>query len=226
MVRYIHLNPLRAGIIENIDKLNYYHASGHVALMGNIERAWRDVAYVLRYFGEKQGAARKAYLEYIRIGVSQGQRSDLTGGGLVRSAGGWKMLKERRRANLHMKGDERILGSGDFVKAILKKANEDFEQRTLLKIKGPNLETLIRRVCQYLDVEPEDIKNNSKYQLVSRARAIVCYLATCKLMIPNVAVAKSLNISPSTVCKAALRGKKDKATESIQKKVLGNIGFD
>ena len=223
LVRYIHLNPLRAGIVEDIDELSLFSEGGHSALMGKVERKWQDVEYVLTYFGDRQGAARKAYREYIRKGVSQGRRPDLTGGGLVRSAGGWKMLKERRRANLRMKGDERILGSNDFVEAVLKKANEDFEQRTLLKVIGPDLETVIRRVCQYLDVEPEDIKNNSKYQLVSRARAIICYLATRKLMIPNVAVANSLNITPSTVSKASERGKKDKAIELVQKKVLGNI---
>jgi putative transposase len=159
-VRYIHLNPLRAGIVEDIDELSLFSDGGHSALMGKVEREWQDVDYVLNYFGDRQGAARKAYLEYVRKGISLGRRLDLTGGGLVRSTGGWKMLKERRRANIRMKGDERILGSGDFVEAVLKKANEDFEQRTLLKVKGPDLETLIRSVCQYLEVEPEDINVN------------------------------------------------------------------
>jgi len=226
LVRYIHLNPLRAKMVENIDDLNRYPDSGHSALMGKIDRKWQDVKYVLKYFGDRKGAARKSYLEYVRQGVSQGRRPDLVGGGLVRSAGGWKMLKERRRANIRMKGDERILGNGDFVEAVLKKANEDFEQRTLLKVKGPDLEMLILRVCQYLDVKPEDIKSNIKYQHVSRARALVCYLATRKLMISNVTVANKLNISPSTVSKASARGQKDRAIEEVKKKVLEDIAFD
>jgi putative transposase len=226
LVRYVHLNPLRAGLVENIDKLNHYPFSGHAALMGRFERKWQDVAYVLTYFGDREGAARKAYLEYVIKGITLGRRPDLIGGGLVRSAGGWKMLKARRRANIRMKGDERILGSGDFVEAVLKKANEDFEHRTLLKSKGPDLETLILRVCRFLDVKPEEIKNNTKYQLISRARAIVCYLATRNLMLSNVSVANALNISPSTVSKASVRGQRDKEIEEIKRKALGNIAFD
>ena len=226
LVRYIHLNPLRAGLIENMDELSHYPGSGHSALMGTVERKWQDVAYVLNYFGDKKGAARKSYLQYVAKGVAQGRRPDLMGGGLVRSAGGWKMLKARRRAKLRMKGDERILGSGDFVEAVLKKANEDFEQRTLLKIKGPDLDTLIHRVCQHFDLEPEAIKGNVKYPLVSRARAVVCFLATRKLMMPNVTVAKRLSISPSAVSKASTRGQDDRAIGEILRKVLGNIVFD
>mgnify|MGYP001820485836 FL=1 len=225
LVRYIHLNPLRAGLVEHVDALNRYPFSGHAALMGKIDCKWQDVDYVLTYFDKKKGAARIAYLEFVVKGVAQGRRPDLTGGGLVRSAGGWKLLKERRRAKLRMKGDERILGSGAFVEAVLKKANEDFEQRTLLKARGPDLETLIRRVGRYLDVAPEDIKTNTKYPLVSRARALVCYLATRKLMVSNAAVARCLTISPSAVSKASQRGQKDKAVEVVQEKVLGHVAL-
>jgi len=122
-----------------------------------------------------------------------------------------------------MKGDERILGSGNFVEAVLQKANEDFEQRTLLKTKGPDLETLILRVCQYFDVKLEDIKSNIKYPSVTRARALVCYMETRKLMISNVKVANSLNISPSAVSKASARREKDKANKEIQRKKILEI---
>ena len=32
LVRYIHLNPVRAGIVSNLDELNRYPWSGHSAL--------------------------------------------------------------------------------------------------------------------------------------------------------------------------------------------------
>ena len=226
LVRYIHLNPLRAGLVESMDELNQYPYSGHSALMGKIERKWQDVDYILNYFGNKDGAARTSYLEYVIKGITLGRRPDLIGGGLVRSAGGWKMLKERRRAKLRTKGDERILGSGDFVEAVLKKANEDFEKRTLLKVKGPDLDTLILQVGQHFDIRAEDIKSSVKFPLVSRARALVCFLATRKLMISNAKVANSLNISPSAVSKASARGQKDKAVDEVQQKVFGNMAFD
>jgi putative transposase len=44
----------------------------------------------------------------------------LTGGGLRRSAGGWEGVFELRRAKEYWRGDERILGDGDFVNEVLK----------------------------------------------------------------------------------------------------------
>jgi putative transposase len=37
LVRYIHLNPLRAGIVEELKGLNTYPYCGHYALMGKTE---------------------------------------------------------------------------------------------------------------------------------------------------------------------------------------------
>jgi hypothetical protein len=35
LVRYIHLNPLRAGMVANLDALDHYRWSGHAVLIGN-----------------------------------------------------------------------------------------------------------------------------------------------------------------------------------------------
>ena len=44
---------------------------------------------------------------------------ELTGGGLIRSSGGWAADKTMRRGTDRMKGDERILGAGDFVESVV-----------------------------------------------------------------------------------------------------------
>ena len=89
LVRYIHLSPLRAGVIPHLGALNGYPYCGHSALMGKRKRSWQDVNYVLHSFGKRVGNARKEYLAYVEAGVAQGRRRDLIGGGLVRSLGGW-----------------------------------------------------------------------------------------------------------------------------------------
>src|SRR5210317_1294238 len=50
LVRYIHLNPLRAGIVKNISELNKYTYNGHGVLLGNKKRAWQDTQYFLGFF--------------------------------------------------------------------------------------------------------------------------------------------------------------------------------
>ena len=47
-------------------------------------------------------------------------RCTLTGGGILRSVGGWVALKGFREAGIRVKGDERILGDSDFVIQVLK----------------------------------------------------------------------------------------------------------
>ena len=140
LVRYIHLNPVRAGIVEDLKALNGYPYCGHSALMGKKKRPWQDMAYVLGYFGKTPKSARKRYIEYVNSGLGQGRRDELTGGGLVRSAGGWSGVKElRRQGQDHVMSDERILGDSEFVDRVLSRAGEKYERRYELKRQGYDL---------------------------------------------------------------------------------------
>lgn len=87
LVCYIRLNPMRAGLVSDLGKLNGYPYCGHSAVMGVIERSWQTVGPVLRYFGKTVPGARKAYSYYLEARMVQGHREDLTGGGLIRSLG-------------------------------------------------------------------------------------------------------------------------------------------
>jgi putative transposase len=58
LVRYIHLNPLRARLVPPLSALDKYSFSGHSVLMDQRHRDWQDTAGVLRLFGEKVSAAR------------------------------------------------------------------------------------------------------------------------------------------------------------------------
>jgi hypothetical protein len=105
--------------------------------MGKRRREWQDTGYVLRNFGKTVRKGRSEYLAFVEAGVSQGRRPELVGGGLIRSLGGWKEVK-RLGSNRQdrMKGDERILGDGDFVMEVLANANEGFERKCRLKRLG------------------------------------------------------------------------------------------
>ena len=51
LVRYIHLNLFRAGLVKDILELNQSPWSGHSALMGKVKREWQNSEYVLSFFG-------------------------------------------------------------------------------------------------------------------------------------------------------------------------------
>ena len=71
LVRYIHLNPLRAKLVRDLTQLDRYRWSGHGVLMGVITNDWQDSDYVLKYFGKSFiGRSRQAgwgnHLGYIK----------------------------------------------------------------------------------------------------------------------------------------------------------------
>jgi len=221
LVRYIHLNPLRAEIVENLKQLNTYPFSGHHVLMGRYDHEWQDTDYVLGMFGKSMGAARSAYAAFVAKGVPAGRRPELVGGGLVRSVGGWSALKGYRTSGIRIKGDERILGCSDFVEKTLKEANERLEKKTRLLAAGPDLGALIKKAAAYFKIDIEDLKTTSKERRISHARSMICYLAVRKLMISCAEVSLSLKISPSTVSKAVIKGRAANNREKIQKDLLG-----
>ena len=88
LVRYIHLNPLRAMLVKELRDLDTYPYSGHSVVMGKRKHDWQDTDYILKLFNSKYSTARRRYREFVKKGIADGQRSDLVGGGLIRSFGG------------------------------------------------------------------------------------------------------------------------------------------
>ena len=88
LVRYIHLNSLRVGVVKSLEALDKYPWSGHMVLMGKGKNDWQEREYVLHQFHEKEEKAIRAYRSFMEEGKDQGRRPELVGGGLIRSLGG------------------------------------------------------------------------------------------------------------------------------------------
>jgi putative transposase len=222
LVRYIHCNPLRAGFVKDLRGLRSYRYGGHSALVGRYRNEWQDKDYVLSFFGANEKTAMKAYVSFVRKGLDQGQRPELVGGGLVRSVGGWFALQALRSEHMRVKGDERILGSSEFVEEVLEKADEHFEQRTLIRSLGLDSDTLLSNVARYFKIDGEDLKTASKLPTIVNARAVYCYGAVRKLYVSGASVARQLHISPSAVSKAVIRGQeivRDNDLEAVLLKI-------
>jgi REP element-mobilizing transposase RayT len=215
LVRYIHLNPIRAGNVDGIDKLNVYPYTGHATLMGKVKRPWQDTTYVLALFGKSIRASRRAYLNFVSKGITFGHRPDLAGGGLIRSIGGWSALSAMRSSHLRVISDERILGSSEFVESVLKHANEAYEKKTLAMAKGIGLDALIDAATKYFEIKAEIIKGACKQRKVCRARSIICYLAMERLGMIGAQLARQLNLTPSAVSKLISRGRRDPVSKDI-----------
>lgn len=208
LVRYIHLNPIRAGLVQGIDDLNRYSFSGHSVLMGKAKRGWQDTESILEMFGERVGAARRWYKDFVEKGIDQGKRSDLSGGGLIRSAGGWEAIRGFKKERIFQKSDERILGDGDFVEDVLRSAEETMEKRYALRARGYDLMKVSSRVAEVLGVKEEDVWAKGRYPRIVEARSLLCYWAVREVGQTMAFLAARFGISVPAVSKSVSRGEK------------------
>jgi putative transposase len=220
LVRYIHLNPLRATLVTEYKSLAGYPYCGHGAIMGRRKVEWQDTEYVLGLFGNKESGARGEYSRFVRNGIEQGSRPDLTGGGLLRSHGGWTGVKLLRETGDYQKGDERILGDGRFVKEVLSKAEEKFKKKYRLKAEGYDLKKLVKRVSEITGISSVQIFDSQRDKRRTDARSILCFWAKDELGMTQRELALELNLTPPAISHAVKRGRTlvEESSYSIESK--------
>lgn len=205
LVRYIHLNPLRAGLVDTLGKLNRYKWCGHSALLGIRNYNWQDQEYVLKWFGLARGPARKAYLQFVRQAADQGRRPELVGGGLVRSLGGWSVVKSLRKSGLLEKGDERILGSSDFVENIIQQADEKIKHQLPAEALKKKVAALISRECKKRKINIEVLRSGSRLREVTRLRTFLGLCLVNDLGLSLAESARQLGVSTSAIAQILRR---------------------
>ena len=99
LVRYIHLNPVRAGMV---DGPRDYPWSGHKAYLGEEAIPWLTTEWVLGQFGRRLGEARQRYGAFVREGIREGYREELHRGSK----------------------DPRVVGDEDFVEEVLSELDQ------------------------------------------------------------------------------------------------------
>jgi REP element-mobilizing transposase RayT len=225
LVRYIHLNPLRARLVGDITALDDYPYAGHGAIMGKQENQWQATDSILELFGSKLSQARHNYHEYVTVGTKLGKQPGLTGGGLIRSAGGWAGVQQLRKAGSFQKSDERILGDGDFVESVLAEADEKITRRFAYKSKGISLDHLLQAVATLVGIESEELVGASKARKVTKGRILFCYLAVREMGLSMTEIASRLKIALPTVSGAVQKGEQVVRGEGLNIMNLLNVNI-
>ncbi len=205
LVRYIHLNPIRAGIIGTLEELDHYPWSGHRAIVGKTKYPWMDTETVLYQFGDTKRKAINGYRRFVQEDVGKGRNTLLTGGGLIRSKGGWSQVLSMRRKGLKEEADERILGDGDFVQEILKEAEEKYQRQLKLRQSGLNITEIIRQECKKSKINVEELKGGSRRRKVSDARSAIAIRSSKELGLSGAEIARYLGANTSSINRAIAR---------------------
>jgi putative transposase len=203
LTRYIHLNPLRAGVVKDMRELRRYERCGHSAIVGTINRPWQDRETILAYFGKKRRPAIEKYEKFVEDGIKAGNRLDLVGGGLIRSLGGWSQVLSLKRAGSKIYSDERILGGSDFVKNAIKDAEKKEKETLRLNQKISDLVSLAGKICKGEGVEISDLCSGIRKKDVVRSRRIFCQLSVKRMGYSGAEIARFLGITTSAVNRLA-----------------------
>jgi REP element-mobilizing transposase RayT len=192
LVAYIHLNPLRAGLVESLRDLRKYRWCGHGALMGDFRASFLAHAEVLEKFGNDLEKARKNYEVFIGERVGKYKKGELSGGGLKRSQGGIGTLSVRREEEKEL-SDARILGDGEFVETVLNLKGKEQNQSLM------SLAQIASMVRAKTGVGLDEIRSLSRVRKIVKARALYCFLAKEKGGVSGSELMKDLRLTSGAV---------------------------
>jgi len=109
-------------------------------------------------------------------------------------------------ADAYQKGNERVLGDGDFVQGVLSAAAERLEGRYWLAAEGYDFSRLLARVAELTDVPVEQVVAPDRSRTISQARSLLCFWATRELGMSQTDLAQRLQLTQPAVSQAIQRG--------------------
>jgi REP element-mobilizing transposase RayT len=215
LVRYIHLNLLRAGLVNSLNELDRCPWSGHSTLMGKVERKWQDTEYILSFFGKGRDR-RKQYQRYLEKGIALGRRPELVGGGLIRSLGGWSEVLSLRSRGEKQVSDQRILGDGEFVQEVISGLDELVKKNLRLSGQRINIDALAEKVCEKYNISQGELRSGSRRHDIVVARGALSWIAVRELGYSGADVARYLGVTTSCVTRVASAAKPPDVEDLIE----------
>ncbi|ASQ90049.1 hypothetical protein CHL67_03125 [Prosthecochloris sp. GSB1] len=162
LVAYIHLNPLRAGLVDSFEELASYPWCSHSVMMNKVHYSWLNREYVLQCFGDREGEARRAYVAYLEEEIGINREKELSGGGLCRSYGGWSNVLSMRKQGVKALSDDRILGGDSFVREVLQEAEGQGEQLLSADERAQHIARAIENACRKEGISIAVLRSGSR----------------------------------------------------------------
>ena len=147
LLRYVHLNPVRAGIVRHPEEFAW---SSHLAYLGSKEYVWLNRSLVLDAFGEEKGVEN--LLRYTQMDDN-----------VIRD----ETLEIRKAVRLGVYGDP------EFIEEWRPKLSEDWTEESLHKVSPASIAEL---VCCHLDITLEEIRSENRSKQLVEARALMASL--------------------------------------------------
>jgi putative transposase len=192
LLAYIHLNPVAAGLAEDLAK---YRWSGHRDILGLRKKPIVDVDEVLRLFGKTRRSARAAYARAIR-GANDATWIGEAPGHLP----WWRLGRPPRKEDV----DPETTGKAK-RKADLRR---QMQERPELEV-----EVFVEEVAAAIGIGLDDLKGRGKGYEVSRARELLAALGVERYGLRVKDLAEYLDKHPVTVTGWVMRGVRRRAED-------------
>ncbi len=189
LVRYVHLNPVRAGICSDISELDQYKWSGHCALMGKHNHLFQDVATVLSGFGAETGAARQAYRAFLQQVLEGNDDDDIVP--LVRKSNAG--VESGRTPSCW------IIGDREFVQRVISEKERSRLQISRFQKDGGKIEDIAELVAGRLGIPRDSLRNRCSKGKISQARKTFVYIASHAYRVPSRIIAEYCNVGIAAV---------------------------
>lgn len=207
LIRYIHNNTVRAGVVERAVESGW---SSHRAYMGLVPSPpWLATEAVFGSDVKEHESIRKELGRFVDEGRGEERRPEFSGevsGGLA------------GRVRSLMGGDVTlsypVLGPDEFLVKVLKQQANLGQGRKKAQTKVTSVKPIVKAVFEELGLEPELAYKRVKPSSVSRGRALVAWLWTEKMGRPQVSVADEMNLRPASVTKMLTKLRRDGLTRA------------
>lgn len=165
LIRYVHLNPLRARLVDDLAGLDHYPWCGHAFVVNRADPPWHDVSFVLSRFGEKSKEAMRRYREFLEGGI----REESTGK-KRQWRSDWSLLDWMKEIGIAADRDEpdrdgRVLGGEKFIGSLIREK----KKASSLGVQSPV--ELISDACGKAGLSTGALLSGSRRSNVAKLRA-------------------------------------------------------
>jgi putative transposase len=197
LTRYLHLNPVRAGMVTEAAD---YPWSGHRCYLGLEAIGWLTTEWVLGQFSKRLSAARRAYGTFVSEGKGEGQQPEYHKGSDT---------------------DSRILGDDTFIEKVLG------QKQPMRRKSRVGLDEVMQQVCKRYSIPEEDLRLSGRSRRISEARGVAAWLilesGICRLAELGKVTGRDISTLSSAVNRLQKRARKDLRLAATVKRLFKTI---
>ena len=109
-----------------------------------------------------------------------------------------------------MRGDQRILGTGDFVERVLSESERPFRYRYSSLERRKRVETILNEECRKGNIEIKELQMGSRRGRIPHVRSTIAQQLVRELGMSLAEVARRLGVSTSAISRIMERSSKEK----------------